>query len=495
MSKNRAKIDINALLVSAGYSARGDFAQVARWASSQRFKAADQVLPAVAKKFGPAQAAPAVGMRDQPAPFQAFLPGGLQTNAEGQITSYFEQVQAYYPSREKFKEVKEQTESALEQLVKALRLPVASRGAVMPDVHVGYAMPIGGVVALENAVSPAFVGYDIGCRMHLSLFKPEAVDPQILEKKKEREHFMEIILDSSSFGVGASRAETPDHQVDHPVMDQKLWDEIPALRKYKRLARKQLGTQGAGNHFCDLVELEVLAEHPDLPAIGTRLLALLTHSGSRGVGNELGHIYARLAEEETAAHNFKLSRGYGFLLLDTEAGQEYWNAMELMGAYAQANHQIVHAEFARNAGLASSILKQYENHHNFAWKENGLIVHRKGATPANLGQIGIIPGSSGTDSYLVEGLGNPASLFSASHGAGRPYSRAAARAQHDPATFQKHMQAMGISSYGIAPDETYAAYKDIDEVMAAQRELVRPLARMRPRVVVMGGNSHSDDGE
>ena len=139
-------------------------------------------------------------------------------------------------------------------------------------------------------------------------------------------------------------------------------------------------------------------------------------------------------------------------------------------------------------------MARWENHHNFAFLEDGLVVHRKGATPAEAGRIGIIPGSSGTASYLVEGLGNPDSLNSSSHGAGRPRSRSASRQQHNPRAFQAHMAANDILSFGVEADETFMAYKDIEHVMALQEgSLVRTAARLLPSVVIMGGRS--DDGD
>jgi tRNA-splicing ligase RtcB (3'-phosphate/5'-hydroxy nucleic acid ligase) len=138
----------------------------------------------------------------------------------------------------------------------------------------------------------------------------------------------------------------------------------------------------------------------------------------------------------------------------------------------------------------------YSNKHNFAWvTSDGLVYHRKGATPAEAGQMGIIPGSSGSESYLVTGKGNPASWFSASHGAGRPYSRSEAKRLFDSSAFIEHMRGSGITYSGVASDETVAAYKDINKVIEAQSDLVEVTAIMYPKVVVMGGTSPTDDGD
>jgi tRNA-splicing ligase RtcB len=166
----------------------------------------------------------------------------------------------------------------------------------------------------------------------------------------------------------------------------------------------------------------------------------------------------------------------------------------LMGRYAQANHEIIHQRFLRTAGFGRKVV--HYNQHNFAWVDpQGRVVHRKGATPAAAGQVGIIPGSSGSESYLVVGKGNPDSWFSASHGAGRPYSRSEAKRRYDAGAFQKHMHANGITFSGVAADETVAAYKDIHKVIAAQADLIDIQAVMTPKVVVMGGSVQTDDGD
>jgi tRNA-splicing ligase RtcB len=187
-------------------------------------------------------------------------------------------------------------------------------------------------------------------------------------------------------------------------------------------------------------------------------------------------------------------KGYEWLSIDSELGREYMAAMEAMGAYALANHQLIHRHFAASAGLEARF--QLWNRHNYAWvnEESGEVIHRKGATPAELGVRGIIPGTSGTSSYLVEGLGNEESILSSSHGAGRYHSRTEAKRRHDAKAFARHMERQDILHLGLAPDETYQAYKDIETVMALQDGvLVRRLARLTPKVVLMGGES--DDGD
>ena len=189
----------------------------------------------------------------------------------------------------------------------------------------------------------------------------------------------------------------------------------------------------------------------------------------------------------------QVPKGYEWLALDSSLGQEYLAAMRLMGDYARANHQLIHAHFGVAAGLEP--LHQVWNRHNYAWvDEEGNVIHRKGATPAEAGRMGLVPGSSGTPSYLVRGLGNEASLHSSAHGAGRFFSRTEAKRRHDASTVARHMAAHDILHFGLEPDETFLAYKDIDMVIRLQDGvLIEPIARMLPKVVIMGGRS--DDGD
>jgi tRNA-splicing ligase RtcB len=295
----------------------------------------------------------------------------------------------------------------------------------------------------------------------------------------------------SSFGQGSGFQGS--QRRDHAVMAEPLWNELPHLRQLKPLAGQQLGSSGGGNHFFDALIGEVTAAAEWLPlAVGQRFAAIMTHSGSRGTGHKLATHYVKLAEQETGRLARGIPKGYEWLDTGSDAGREYLQVMALMGRYAQANHHLIHDLFLQRSGLNG--LARYENHHNFAWsRPDGTVVHRKGATPAGKGQVGIIPGSSGTPSYLVEGLGEPASLESSSHGAGRPFSRTEAKRRHDDPLFRQWMAEHDILHIGVSPDETLLAYKDIERVMALQTDLVRPVARLLPTVVIMGGAA--DDGD
>jgi tRNA-splicing ligase RtcB len=204
--------------------------------------------------------------------------------------------------------------------------------------------------------------------------------------------------------------------------------------------------------------------------------------------------YQKLAVDQTRGLFTGIPKEYEWLNAQSDAGREYWQVMQLMGRYAQANHHLLHDSFLKKTGIGS--LGRIENHHNFAWVEglNGMIIHRKGATPAAIEEAGIIPGSSGTASFLTEGLGNADSLNSSSHGAGRPFSRTEAKKRHDEEAFRKEWKDSDRLYANVAADETYQAYKDIERVISIQDgELIRVVARMMPEIVIMGGKA--DDGD
>ncbi len=373
--------------------------------------------------------------------------------------------------------------SAVDQMYTVMRLPMATKGALMPDAHLGYAMPIGGVAVLEGAISPSFVGYDISCMVQLSI-----LDIEVAAFEADRAHFAALLQRETSFGLGADFSRG---QRKHAVMESDAWQELGIPDKLRSLAKQQLGSSGGGNHFADLVVIELLS---DLDAwhMGDKLVGLLTHSGSRGAGHKLATHYVGKAAAHTNLIAKGVPKGYEWLPLDHELGQQYLGAMTLMGEYAKANHDLIHDHFTKAAGVQTK--KRIWNRHNYVWIEGNEVIHRKGATPAAVGQLGLIPGTSGTPSYLVRGLGNAESLHSSSHGAGRWHSRTEAKRQHNEARFQKHMAANDILHFGLSPDETFMAYKDIEMVIGLQAGLlIEPIARMTPRVVLMGGQA--DDGD
>jgi tRNA-splicing ligase RtcB len=308
-------------------------------------------------------------------------------------------------------------EGAMHQMQTAAKLPVAVAGALMPDAHSGYGLPIGGVLATENAVIPYGVGVDIGCRMCLSVFD---IDPEELISKEN--YFTRELIEATLFGAGSQFSEAADHE----VMERKEFDEIPLLQGLHGRAWRQLGSSGSGNHFAEFGIVGIDEKDEELNVEPGKYLGLLSHSGSRALGANIANHYTKIAINKRRLQPD--AKNLAWLTLDEEEGMEYWLAMNLAGDYASANHHIIHEKIARQLGRKP--LKMVENHHNFAWKEmiNGkeAIVHRKGATPAGKNVLGIIPGSMTASGFIVKGKGEEASLSSASHGAGRKMSRTAA---------------------------------------------------------------------
>ena len=368
---------------------------------------------------------------------------------------------------------------AVQQLKNACKLPVAVAGALMPDAHVGYGLPIGGVLATRDAVIPYAVGVDIACRMKMTV-----LDLPIRTLDDDQARLARAIERETRFGVGGSFKT----RRRHGVMDAD-WRVTKVTADLKDRAWSQLGTSGSGNHFVEFGQLSVLNDAAGLPA--GDYVALLSHSGSRGTGAQIAAHYSKVAMKAHPELPRELTH-LAWLDLASEAGQEYWAAMELMGRYAAANHALIHQHIARALGV--EVRLDLENHHNFAWRERhrlpdgseaDVIVHRKGATPAGPGVLGIIPGSMGTPGYVVRGKGSAAALNSAAHGAGRRMSRTRARQTFTWDVAQKFLRDRGVTLMSAGLDEVPMAYKDIDQVMAAQQDLVEPLARFQPRLVKM----------
>ncbi len=366
--------------------------------------------------------------------------------------------------------------AAVQQMNNAVRLPVSVAGALMPDAHLGYGLPIGGVLAVENAVIPYAVGVDIACRMRMTV-----LDWPVDTLETRHDSLVEAINQETRFGGGAAFNRSERRR--HPVMDED-WTVSEVTARSKDRAWSQLGTSGSGNHFAEFGILTLGADELGLE-VG-RHLALLTHSGSRGTGHEVASEFSRLAMAQRDELPREL-RHLAWFELTSSAGQEYWAAMQLMGRYAAANHELIHRHLL--AALGAEPVVTIENHHNFAWREQvqgrELIVHRKGATPADEDVLGIIPGSMATPGFVVRGLGNPESLNSAAHGAGRAMSRSAAKKRFKLRQLQDVLEQAGVHLISAGLDEAPMAYKDIEQVMAAQQDLVRIIARFDPRLVKM----------
>lgn len=380
-------------------------------------------------------------------------------------------------------------DGARRQMDVAMQLPITLDGALMPDAHQGYGLPIGGVLAADNAVIPYGVGMDIGCRMALSVFE---LPPAYLEQR--RQELRKLLLEHTRFGNKEVHKKT---NVDDPIFDRPEFRQIGVARAKRDSAVAQLGSSGSGNHFVEFGVVDITDPGNDLRLPVGQYLGLLSHSGSRGLGAAIAQHYTKLAMDKCPLP--PQARHLAWLGLDTAEGQEYWAAMNLAGDYASACHHDIHRRLSR--ALGERPLAQVENHHNFAWKETlpdgrTAIVHRKGATPAGQGVLGIIPGSMTAPGFIVRGRGERDSLQSAAHGAGRRLSRTQAKAQIGEGELRRQLRDHGVELLGGGLDEAPAAYKDIHQVMAHQRDLVDVLGSFTPKIVRMdaGGGGKSRHG-
>ncbi|WP_330442845.1 RtcB family protein [Flavobacterium sp. C4GT6] len=377
-------------------------------------------------------------------------------------------------------------EGAKDQMKVAMKLPVTVAGSLMPDAHQGYGLPIGGVLAAKNAIIPYGVGVDIGCRMALSIYDiPESF---FMENQAK---FKRELIAQSKFGAG--QGFKGKEKANHDVLDREEFNINPLLKSLKDKAWSQLGTSGGGNHFVEFGIIEFEQRDEVLNIDKGRYLALLTHSGSRGLGGIVAGHYTKLAKSIC-----KLPReteNLAYLDMNSQEGMEYWIAMNLAGDYASACHQVIHDKMTRTVG--GKVLAKVENHHNFAWKEilNGeeVIVHRKGATPAGKGVMGIIPGSMTAAGFLVRGKGEENAINSASHGAGRLMSRTQAIKNITRDDMRQVLKDHGVTLIGAGKDEAPMAYKDINTVMASQKDLVDVVAKFTPKMVRMADDGSQED--
>lgn len=369
-------------------------------------------------------------------------------------------------------------QGAMHQMYTAAKLPVAVAGALMPDAHSGYGLPIGGVLATDNAVIPYGVGVDIGCRMCLSVFD---IAPSEMENREH--YFTRELNEATLFGSGKQF----DHASNHEVMERPEFYEMPLLKNLHGRAWKQLGSSGSGNHFVEFGTVTIEEKDAVLGIDAGVYLGLLSHSGSRALGATIANHYTKIAKEKRRLGGE--AANLAWLTLDEEAGMEYWLAMNLAGDYAAACHHIIHEKIAKQLGRRP--VRRVENHHNFAWKENWegkeVIVHRKGATPAGKDVLGIIPGSMTAAGYIVKGRGETAAVNSAAHGAGRQMSRSKALANITQSAMDQELKKHHVKLIGGGLDEAPFAYKDIETVMRSQQSLVDIVGKFTPRIVKMDG--------
>jgi tRNA-splicing ligase RtcB len=371
-------------------------------------------------------------------------------------------------------------QGAFHQMYTAVKLPVAVAGALMPDAHHGYGLPIGGVLATANAVIPYGVGVDIGCRMCLSVFD---IRPNELITKAD--FFASAIEEATLFGSGAQFKQAEDHE----IMEDALFHDLPLLKSIHGKAWKQLGSSGSGNHFVEFGIVSITNKDDILGVEPGNYIGLLSHSGSRALGANIAQHYTKIAMAKRKLP--QEAKNLAWLYLHEQEGHEYWLAMNLAGDYAAACHQIIHAKIAKQLGRKP--MTMVANHHNFAWKEmhegQEVIVHRKGATPAGKNVLGIIPGSMTADGFIVKGKGAAAAINSASHGAGRQMSRTQALSQITTHSLKATLSTHGVTLLGGGLDEAPAAYKDIHQVMAAQTALVDVVGKFTPKIVKMCGDA------
>jgi tRNA-splicing ligase RtcB len=378
-------------------------------------------------------------------------------------------------------------QGALDQMNTAMKLPISVAGALMPDAHQGYGLPIGGVLATTaNTIIPFAVGVDIACRMCMSVFDLPA---SMIEK--EDKLLKKVLTENTFFGIGSESGK----KFDDTLFDRPEWNSLKIIKDLRDKAYRQLGTSGTGNHFVEWGVLEVTSAD-DLMNLPVGLyLTLLSHSGSRGFGGNIADHYSKIAMNKTRLP--KEAKHLAWLDMNTDEGQEYWLAMNLAGDYASANHHEIHNKIAR--ALNQIPIKIIENHHNFAWKEQladgtEVMVHRKGATPAGVNDLGIIPASMTQPGFVIRGKGVDAGINSASHGAGRKMSRTKAKGTITKDEWKDAIKKAGVVLIGADLDEAPQAYKDINKVIAAQTDLIHVLAKFSPKIVRMAdGKEKAED--
>lgn len=357
----------------------------------------------------------------------------------------------------------------------------AERGALMADAHLGYVMPIGGVMAYENQVSPVGVGFDIGCGNMAVKLNKKISDFDVSDA-------LDIVEERICFGLGG---ENPDAPKDHELFDAPEWEAYPDNKirnDLRKKARDQLGTVGSGNHYVDLFR-----DEDDYVWIGV-------HFGSRGFGHNTAQGFMNLSQGKE--WNDKFEQKEVLLDLDIPLGDAYFAAMNLAGRYAYAGREWVCHTLAD--AFDADILDEVHNNHNFAWKEEHdgreLVVVRKGATPAFPGQRGFVGGSMGDISVILEGKDSEQSrnaLYSTIHGAGRIMSRSQAKGNYrgrdlskaavKPDMIYERLKEKNVELRGGGLDEAPQVYRRLEDVLAQHKDTIRVTHYLQPVGVVMDG--------
>lgn len=372
--------------------------------------------------------------------------------------------------------------------IKRCAEPSETVGSVLcADAHKGYSMPIGGVVAYDGLVSPSGVGFDIACGN-----KAVRTDLTVEDVRKDLPKIMDTIFNTISFGLGRKNP-TP---IDHPLFDSPRWNVHPGVAALKKLAREQLGTVGAGNHYVDLLE-----------ELGTGRLWVAVHFGSRGFGHKTATGFLNLAANlpfDAPSRGESMDAPPTLLRTDTPLGQAYLEAMRLAGEYAYAGRDYVVDQVLRILGARATY--SVHNHHNFAWEEEHgdeqVIVVRKGATPSHPGQMSFVGGSMGDISVVIRGKDNKfaqQALFSTVHGAGRIMSRTRAAGRWRRVRgrrmrvggeismddVHRQLKRLGVELRGGGPDEAPGVYRKLRDVLDAHASTIDVLHVLKPIGVAM----------
>jgi len=379
-------------------------------------------------------------------------------------------------------------EATLRQFHNCLKVGNVVGGVLCADGHYGYSQPVGGVVVYDGQISPSGVGYDIACGN-------KAVKTNLKHEdiKYKLPAIMDDIEKTIPFGVGTASRKFMDHE----IFDDQLWDVYKEIGKHehdqlKKLAREQLGSTGAGNHYVDLLIDEKTGD-----------VWIGNHFGSRGFGHRTATGFLNLANNRdfsAKAPREGMEVPPTLIDMDTELGQMYFEAMSLAGKYAYAGRDIVINQVLNILGAEA--LEEVHNHHNYAWKETHFgkeyIVVRKGATPAAPGQKGFVGGSMGDISVILQGVDSEKSrnaFYSTVHGAGRVMSRTKAagrwrrgRRRGGAITYDQMNRAVkefGVELRGGGPDESPFVYRKLQEVLDAHAGTIEVLNVLRPIGVVM----------
>jgi tRNA-splicing ligase RtcB len=391
----------------------------------------------------------------------------------------------------------ETDKDTLQQIERCAADPRAVGAALMADNHKGYSMPIGGVVAYRNAVSPSGAGYDIGCGLR-------AVRTNLMadDVRPSMSRILDVLEQTLIFGVG----QTSKRRYPHELFDDPVWKDVPYLSNLKKLAHEQLGTIGSGNHFVDLLEDE------------QGRLWVVCHFGSRGLGHKIASGYLALGAGRSFGDRTPDGMDIPPTVFDLGdwLGDSYLASMELAGRYAYAGRAIVAQQVLDVLGAHA--VDWVENHHNYIWREtlNGeeVMVVRKGATPNQPGQRSVVGGSMGDITVILEGIDsdeNQRALQSTIHGAGRVMSRtqAAGRTRWrrhkgkrvkevvKPGQISRDMmmewlKREGVQLRGGGTDESPHVYRRLPDVLACHHGSVRVLHRLKPLGVLMAGEDVQD---